>query len=358
MFKKEGHFKQFSENKVLYKRTTNFFIMADRRTFLKSLAGVTAGLSLASTTSGKESDTIGELLPMRKFGRTGEYVTMLGAGGFHIGWATERDAQEVIEAALEGGVRFFDTAESYSQGRSEERYGRYLTPKYRDHIFLMTKTTGGNAATVREHLEGSLRRLKVDRIDLYQVHSVRTPGDVDNRIENGVLDELLKAKEEGKIRFIGFTGHQNPFAHTRMLELTKESDIMDGVLMPVNVLDPTYFSFTENVMPEALDRNIGIMSIKSLADGRFFASKESAGWKSEDPLIPNYLSIKEAMHFVWSLPVSVLISGNENATFMREKIALARSFSKLSEEQKSALINKVKAIALTGKVEYFKKKEA
>jgi len=143
-----------------------------------------------------------------------------------------------------------------------------------------------------------------------------------------------------------------------MMELTRKSDIFDTVLMPVNVLDQTYFSFTQNIMPKALDRNMGILAIKSLADGRFFAKKEQAGWTSEDPLIPNYLSIKEAMHFVWSLPVTVLISGNENATFMREKIAIARAFSKLNEEQKTALIDKVKDIALTGQVEYYKKKEA
>ncbi|MCY1721420.1 aldo/keto reductase [Prolixibacteraceae bacterium Z1-6] len=333
--------------------------MSDRRTFLKSLAGATAGISLANTTFAREltSDRLGEVLPKRKLGRTGEYVTMLGTGGYHVGWTTERDAQEVIEAALEGGVRFFDTAESYSQGISEERYGKYLTPKYRDLVFLMTKSTGKNAKTVQEHLEGSLRRLKVDQIDLYQVHSIVTPQDVDNRIAEGVLDVLLKAKQQGKVKYLGFTGHQNPFAHTRMLEHTKESDIFDTVLMPVNVLDASYFSFKENVMQKALDRNMGILSIKSLADGRFFAKKEKANWTSEDPLIPNYLSIKEALHFVWSLPVTVLISGNENATFMREKVALARSFAKLSEEQKMALIDKVRDIALTGKLEYFKKQE-
>jgi predicted aldo/keto reductase-like oxidoreductase len=333
--------------------------MANRRTFLKSLAGITAGLSLSHSAYSEEknSDRLGEVLPMRKFGRTGEYVTMLGTGGYHIGWTTERDAQEVIEAALEGGVRFFDTAESYSAGRSEERYGKYLTPKYRDLIFLMTKTTGPDAKTVQEHLEGSLRRLKVDQIDLYQVHSIRTPQDVDNRVDNGVLDVLLKAKQDGKIKYIGFTGHQNPFAHTRMLEQTAESDIMDGVLMPVNVLDQSYFSFTKNVMPKALDRNMGIMAIKTLADGRFFAKKEEANWTSADPIIPNYMSIKDAMHFVWSLPVSVIISGNENATYMREKIALARSFNKLSENEKMALIDKVKDKAQTGEIEYFKNKE-
>lgn len=332
--------------------------MTTRRTFLKSLAGATAGISLATTSLGNKNDArdrLGEVLPKRKLGRTNEYVTMLGTGGFHVGWTTERDAQEVIEASLEGGVRFFDTAESYSKGVSEERYGKFLTPKYRDLIFLMSKSTGKDAKTVQEHLEGSLRRLKVDQLDLFQVHSIRTPQDVDSRISEGVLEVLLKAKQQGKVKYLGFTGHQNPFAHTRMLERTKESDIFDTVLMPVNVLDQTYFSFTKNVIPPALKRNMGILAIKSLADGRFFAKKEKANWTSDDPLIPNYLSIKEAMHFVWSLPVTVLISGNENATYMREKIALARSFSKLSEAQRMALIDKVRDIAMTGKLEYFKK---
>jgi predicted aldo/keto reductase-like oxidoreductase len=169
---------------------------------------------------------------------------------------------------------------------------------------------------------------------------------------------LLKAKEEGKIKYLGFTGHQNPFAHTRMLEKTAGSDIFDAVLMPVNVLDQSYFSFTKNVIPKALERNMGILSIKSLADGRFFARKEQANWTSDDPIIPNYMSIKEAMHFVWSLPVTVLISGNENATYMREKITIARLFSKLTEDQRMALVDKVSNIALTGKVEYYKKMEA
>jgi len=334
--------------------------MANRRTFLKSLAGVTAGITMAGNTIANQetSDRLGEVLPKRKLGRTGEFVTMLGTGGYHIGWTTERDAQEVIEAALEGGIRFFDTAESYSAGKSEERYGKYLTPRYRELIFLMSKTTGTDAKIVQEHLEGTLRRLKVDQLDLYQVHAISTPQDVDNRIEAGVLEYLIKAKKQGKFRYLGFTGHQNPFAHTHMLDRTKDTDIFDTILMPVNVLDQTYFSFTKNVLPKALDRNLGILSIKSLADGRFFSKKEQANWNTNDPVIPNYMSIKEAMYFVWSLPVSVLISGNENATFMREKIALARSFTKLSEEERMLLVEKVKNIALTGKVEYFKDEKA
>ena len=334
--------------------------MTNRRTFLKSLAGVTAGLSLAGNALGKEetTDRLGEVLPKRKLGKTGEYVTMLGTGGYHIGWTTDRDAQEVIEAAMEGGVRFFDTAEGYVSGTSEERYGKYLTPKYRDLIFLMTKTMGRDAKTVQEHLEGSLRRLKVDQIDLYQLHSINTPEDVDNRIEAGVVDYLLKAKAEGKIRYLGFTGHTNPFAHSHIIDVTKERNVFDTLQMPINVLDQTYYSFIQNVLPKALEQNMGVLAMKSLAAGRFFADKERFNWSTDDPVIPDYMSIKEAMYFVWSLPVSVLISGNENATFMREKITLARSFSKLSEEERLALVNKVKHIAEEGKVEYFKQKES
>lgn len=118
---------------------------------------------------------------------------MLGTGGYHVVATTERDAQEVIEAALEGGVRFFDTAESYADGTSETRYGKYLTPKYRDLIFLMSKSTGKDAKTVKEHLEGTLCRLKTDHLDLYQVHAISTPEDVDSRIELGVLDVLIES---------------------------------------------------------------------------------------------------------------------------------------------------------------------
>ncbi len=332
--------------------------MTDRRLFLKSLAGLTASIAFPTNflAHNKETDRLGELLPKRKLGNTGQYVTMLGTGGYHVGWTTERDAQEVIEAALEGGVRFFDTAESYSKGRSEERYGKYLTPKYRDLIFLMTKTTAVTAEQTQKHLDDSLRRLKTDYLDLYQVHSLTTPEDVDNRIKNGVLDVLIKAKTEGKIKTIGFTGHQNPFAHLQMLEKTKDLNIMDTVLMPVNVLDPSYFSFIKNVLPVALKMNFGVLAMKSLADGRFFAKKEMANWETKDPIIPNYLSIKEAMYFVWSLPVSVLISGNENATFMREKISLAKSFLSFSEEKRNHLIKKVATLAQSGDIEYFKKK--
>ena len=281
---------------------------------------------------------------------------------FGLGVFLSKDGEEVenaVKVALQNGYRHIDTAAIY---KNERGVGNAVKASGipRDEIFITSKVwnTDQGYKTTLDAFEKSLEKLQTDYLDLYQVHAISTPEDVDSRIQMGVLDVLLRAKQEGKIRYLGFTGHQNPFAHARMLERTKESDIFDTVLMPVNVLDQSYFSFTQNVMPKALDRNMGILAIKSLADGRFFAKKEQGGsWNTDDPLIPNYLSIKEAMHFVWSLPVSVLISGNENATFMREKIALARSFSKLTDEQVQALIDKVKHIALTGKVEYFKQKQ-
>ena len=187
--------------------------MIDRRAFLKSLAGLTTGILLSSACAeGDEenstNDRLGALLPTRRFGRTGEAVTMLGVGGWHIGDMTEAEAQKTIETALEGGVRFFDTAEGYQTGGSESRLGKLLVPKYRDDVFLMTKTRARDANEAWEHLEGSLSRLNTDRLDLWQVHAVRNPADVDERIENGVLDVMIEAKETGKTRYIGFTGIQ------------------------------------------------------------------------------------------------------------------------------------------------------
>jgi aryl-alcohol dehydrogenase-like predicted oxidoreductase len=316
----------------------------------------TAGTNTGESGSGR--DALGQVLPLRKLGRTGEMVTMLGIGGFHVGWTAEKDAAEVIEAALEGGVRFFDSAESYQAGESERRYGKYLTPKYRDHIFLMTKTQARDAKTAREHLEGSLQRMKTDYIDLWQMHSLRNPDDVDGRLEEGVLDVVMKAKEEGKVRYIGFTGHSNPEAHLRILEKTEGSDPFDTCQMPVNAIDLSYHSFTDQVTPHLQRRNIGLLAMKTLADGRFFGlkthPKRGVVWRSDDPAIPHRLSIRDALHFAWALPISVLITGAENASLVREKVDMAKTFTSMSEEDRMELVNRVADLA-DGKVEYYKR---
>lgn len=334
----------------------------NRREFLTSLTAATSTTILAGCskqapqTSG--NDALGPVLPTRTLGRTGEQVTMLGIGGYHVGWTSERDAQEIFEAALEGGIRFFDSAESYQDGESERRYGKYLTPKYREHIFLMTKTQSKDAKTAREHLEGSLRRMKTDHLDLWQIHSLRDPEDVDGRIKEGVLDVVMKAKEEGKVRYIGFTGHSNPEAHLRILDKTNSIDPFDTCQMPVNVIDPSYHSFTEQVIPELQKRNIALLAMKTLADGRFFGMKampnRGAIWQSEDPAIPARLSIRDSLHFAWSLPISVLITGAENASLVREKVDMAKTYTGMSAERRQDLVNRVADLA-DGKVEYFKR---
>ena len=332
--------------------------MQIRRDFLKQLALLTGSMMLPiSGFAGTKKDKWGKILPLRTLGKTGANVTMLGLGGAHVEYNTEKNAQALIEKAMEGGIRFFDTAESYGKGRSELLYGKFLVPKYRDDVFIMTKSTAKDAITAKQHLEGSLQRMKCDYIDLWQVHSLRTPEDVDSRIKNEVLEVFEKAKAEGKVKHIGFTGHQNPFAHKQFLDKTIDNDIFETVQMPINIIDSHFHSFIKNVMPLAIERNLGILAMKTLSNGRFFKEMKSpneSDWKSNDPVIPNYISIKEALYFVWSLPVSVLITGADKMEYLEEKIQLAKNFANYSDTDRLELLNKVFEKA-SNKIEYYKK---
>lgn len=329
--------------------------MIDRRAFLKSLAGLTTGVLLSSACAeGDEenstNDRLGPLLPTRRFGRTGEAVTMLGVGGWHIGDMTEAEAQKTIETALEGGVRFFDTAEGYQTGGSESRLGKLLVPKYRDDVFLMTKTRARDANEAWKHLEGSLSRLNTDRLDLWQVHAVRNPADVDERIENGVLDVMIEAKETGKTRYIGFTGHSSPAAHQRVLEKT---DIFDACQLSMNLTDVSYESFIEKVVPTLVERNIGVIGMKALANGGFFGGSQHGRHGANPKVVPDRVSISEAIRFVWALPVSTLITGPDNAEQMQEKIDIAKNFTGMEDDERQKLIEKVEDMAGTT-VEFYK----
>jgi len=327
-----------------------------RRRFLRRLA------LFASLASGSRygaylwadepsSDPFGQTLPRRLLGRTGEKVTMLGLGGFHIGSLSDRDAQAMIEAAIDGGIRFFDTAQQYQNGGSEAKYGRFLTPKYRDHIFLMTKTLARDSRAARRDLEESLRRLRTDYLDLWQMHSVVSPGDVEERQRNGVMEVMEEAKSSGKVRYIGFTGHRTPNAHRRVLEVT---DQFDTCQMPINAADPSYQSFVKNILPMLAAKNLGVLAMKTLADQGFFGTHR---WDSRSTgvsaLIPNRISVQEAIHFVWSLPVSVLITGAESLDQLSEKIGLAHSFRGMSAEERQRIIQRVADLAGNA-VEYYK----
>lgn len=329
--------------------------MIDRRAFLKSLAGLTTGILLSSGVSeGQElkpsTDHLGTLLPLRKLGRTDESVTMLGVGGWHIGEMDEKEAQKTLDVALEGGVRFFDSAQSYQNGGSETRLGKLLIPKFRDDIFLMTKTTARDAKTARKHLEESLKRLNTDQVDLWQVHAIRNPEDVNERIENGVFDVMTEAKESGKARYIGFTGHTSPSAHTRVLD---KSDIFDACQLPVNIADVSYASFIEGIIPSLVERNIGVIGMKSLANGGFFGGTRHGKHGPEPRVVPNRVSIEEAIRFVWSFPISTLVTGPDNAEQLQEKIDIAKRFSGMQEKEREELIEKVADMAGTT-VEFYK----
>ncbi|MEM7593011.1 MAG: aldo/keto reductase [Cyanobacteria bacterium P01_A01_bin.83] len=324
-----------------------------RRSLLKWLSGFTAGILLTTQADAQDqtpkSDRLGKLLPQRTLGRTGEAVTMLGVGGWHIGAMRERDAQETIEIALQGGVRFFDTAESYQSGRSETHFGKLLTPQYRDRVFLMTKSTAKNAADARRHLEGSLRRMNTDYLDLWQVHSVTTPQDTEQRIAQGVFEVMQEAKASGKVRYIGVTGHYQPNALSQALK----TDIFDTCQMPVNLADPNYSSFINQIMPRLMEQNIGVLGMKSLANGGFFGGASHGKHGNNPKIVPNRVSITEAIDFVWSLPVSVLITGADNPAQMQEKIDLANSFISMDEPQRQALIDRVADLA-GRRVEFYK----
>jgi len=327
-----------------------------RRRFLRRLAlfaslvsGSRCGIDLWADEP--SSDPLGQTLPRRLLGRTGEKVTMLGLGGFHVGSLSDRDAQAMIEAAINGGIRFFDTAEQYQNGGSEAKYGRFLTPKYRDHIFLMTKTRARDSSAARRDLEESLRRLRTDHLDLWQMHSVESPGDVEQRQRNGVIQAMEEAKRSGKVRHIGFSGHRTPAAHRRVLEVT---DQFETCQMPINAVDPSYESFIENILPALTAKNIGVLAMKTLADRGFFGTNR---WDSRptgvSALIPSRISVQEAIHFVWSLPVSALITGAESLDQLSEKIGLAHSFRGMSSEERQRIIQKVADLAGNA-VEYYK----
>jgi uncharacterized protein len=302
-----------------------------RRTFMVKLAVCTGGIMVPGLLQGDEEtaacDRLGKLLPLRKLGSSGPAVTNLGVGGSHVGQASEKDAQAIIEKALEEGVRFFDNAVVYNGGRAEERFGRFLTPKYRDVSFIMTKSMANSGKAALKELDASLSRMKTDYVDLWQVHSLEDPKGVEERIQNGVLDAFVEAQEKGKAKTIGFTGHQSYKAHVKMLEEIKKQGVkMTAAQMPVNPADPHFESFVTNVVPKCVDAGIGVLAMKTLAYGRFFGG--NIGWRRKNvsvkPAIPAVLSLEEVFGFVWSLPVTTLISGMENAQQVSQNAAIAR----------------------------------
>ena len=332
--------------------------MTDRRSFLRTL---TASAAASTLVQGVESsDKLGTILPTRVLGRTGERITSFTLGGAHCEHAeTDTESQKIIETAIELGVRSFDNARTYGEGKAETIYGKFLVPKYRDQIFLTTKTTKTTGKEVRQELEISLRNLKTDHLDLWQIHAIQSPEDVDERIKNGVLDEFLKAREEGKTRYLGFTGHTSFQAHLHMLKRLRENGTpLDTCLMPINLVDPHFDSFIVNVLPQLIEEKYAIFAMKTLACGMLLG--EPPVWRRGIDEKPHSLTEKAGLtatdmhHYAYSLPITSLISGCEKTAQLRQNIDILHAYKGMNAEKRDKLLEKAKPFA--GKhYEFYKK---
>lgn len=321
-----------------------------RRSFLGGLtAAALAGVAwprdfLEAASTETKRDAFGEWLPTRPLGKTGESVTLLGIGGQHFRWLPEDQLQPAVEKAIAGGIRFFDTANSYGKDQLSERlYGKHLVPKYRDAIYLMTKSMAKDPKVARQHLEWSLRNMKTEVLDLWQLHNITSVEDAHRRWDDGVVDVFLKAQEEGKVRMIGFTGHHDFRAHREMLNLFKSRGVpLQTVQMPVNVVDSSYDSFIKEVIPLAQEMGIGVLAMKSMCGGRLFGGF-GEGWgehgkTAAEPIVPDLLRLRDATDYVWSMPISTRIAGFDNLDQLQEHIDAAKYLSKLTPEEQANII--------------------
>jgi aryl-alcohol dehydrogenase-like predicted oxidoreductase len=279
------------------------------------------------------------LVPLRPLGSTGERVSMLGLGGAHVGrLADDRAGVDLVRAAIDMGVTFLDNAWEYHGGRSEEIMGKALADGYRSRAFLMTKHHGRDRVTADGHLEDSLRRLRTDVIDLWQFHEVIYQDDPDRIFASGGgIEAADRAKAAGKVRFVGFTGHKDPSILKRMLET---GYAWDAVQMPLNVLDAHFRSFEKAVLPILVERGIGVLAMKTLAGG----SLPGTG----------VVSVRDALSYVWSLPVSCLVSGMESTDMLETNVAIARSWRSMGEGRVQPLLERTRPLAAGGRLERYK----
>ncbi len=328
--------------------------MEDRRKFLKKSASAAAFSLVADWASAMPTyDKLGETLPQRQLIRNGEKVTAFCLGGYHLGFTENpKEAEKMVERSMELGVRFFDNARRYHNGRSEEYMGKFLTPKYRDEIFLMSKAPAKTGKGVQQQLDESLKALKTDYLDLWQIHTFTTPEDVDNRLRDGVLDVFLEAKEKGKTRYLGFTGHQNPKTHLYFLDkLDKLGIEFDTCQMPLNVCDPSFESFQHELLPVLNKKGYGVIAMKTMAGGSMMGGRIDTtprAIRTKD--IPDVVAKTELSHanlheYVYSLPVSTLCSGCRFTYELEANVKVLKEFKKLSVEDMDRLVNYAKPYA-------------
>jgi predicted aldo/keto reductase-like oxidoreductase len=307
-------------------------IDVDRRVFLKTAAAGTLSAALSGVAGplARAVESAGEI-PMRTLGRTGLRVSMIGLGGYHSTLSKrQEDSTAIIHRALDLGINFFDNADCYHEGGGEEQMGRALEGHRKD-IYLMTKVDQRDAKGSLEQLDRTLRRLRTDYLDIWQFHAVGNMGDLDKIFgPGGAMETAEQARKEGKIRFIGVTGHLDPAVH---LEAIKRYSF-DTVQMPVNVVDPHFRSFRKTVVDEAVSRNVGVIAMKTLIFGNILSK--------------GVAKVAEALPWVWSQPISVLVSGCDTVERLDYNVFLAKTFKPMPESEQAALLERTKPHAGTG----------
>jgi aryl-alcohol dehydrogenase-like predicted oxidoreductase len=284
----------------------------------------------------------GGVMPMRALGHTGIKVSLLGLGGFHLGIPDEDEAIRIVHTAIDHGVTFLDNCWDYNDGKSELRMGKALAGGLRRKVFLMTKLDGRTREAAEQQLEQSLARLRTDVIDLVQVHEVIRMADAEAVFApGGAMEALVAARQAGKLRFIGFTGHKDPKIHLHMIDTAaKHGFTFDTVQMPINVMDPHFRSFQENVLPVALRRQMGVLGMKPLGSGLILQS--------------GVVRAEECLRYTMSQPISVAITGCDTVGVLEQALAVALAFAPLSAAQQAALLARTAEAAAVGKYEPFK----
>jgi len=311
----------------------------DRREFLKNAAATT----VVTTLGVKGMLGAADSFPYRTLGRSGEKVSLIGLGGYHIGkQSDEQESIRIIRTALDNGVNFLDNCWDYNGGVSEIRMGKALRDGYRQKAFLMTKIDGQTKKAAEQQLEESLRRLQTDHVDLLQFHEVIRETDPARIFgEGGGMEAALAASKAGKIRYIGFTGHKSPDIHLKMLETGFAHQFtFDAVQMPLNVMDAHYDSFEKKVLPVLVKQEIGVLGMKPMGDAIILRSKTA--------------SAVECLHYAMNLPTSVVITGCDSLPILQQALDAARTFKPLSKEEVKQLLAKTESAATKGEYELYK----
>jgi len=288
--------------------------------------------------------TVHAEMPYRILGSTGERVSAIGLGGWHLGFkkVDEQLSIRIVRDAIQRGINFMDNCWDYNDGASETRMGKALRDGYRNKVFLMTKIDGRSKKEAARQVEESLRRLQTDCIDLVQHHEILRYEDP-HRIfdDDGANAALIEARKAGKLRYIGFTGHKDPRIHFYMLEVAKQRAFkFDTVQMPLNVMDAHYRSFEKLVLPELVKQNIGVLGMKSMGNGVILKS--------------NTVTAIECLHYALNLPTSVVITGVDSMEILEQAFEAARTFRPMSKAQVKSLLAKTAKAASRGEFELFK----